>query len=127
MTLRFCSRLRARLLARFWASEIAVLVTMAVLTGLGGGFGAVVFRRMIDTVEAFAFGTLGRWLDFMGPHYVIIVPALGGLLVGPLVYFLAREAEGHGVPEVMEAVRIHTAPVRRPRDGNSDQDGGRRR
>lgn len=26
------------------------------------------------------------------------MPAIGGLLVGPLVYFFAREAKGHGVP-----------------------------
>jgi CIC family chloride channel protein len=38
-----------------------------------------------------------------GKAYVIIVPAL----VGPLVYFFARETKGHGVPEVMEAVALH--------------------
>lgn len=31
---------------------------------------------------------------------VILIPALGGLIVGPLKYFFAREAKGHGVPEV---------------------------
>ncbi len=40
----------------------------------------------------------------MGTYYVIIVPAVGGLVVGLLIYFFAREAKGHGVPEVMLAV-----------------------
>lgn len=40
----------------------------------------------------------------MGPYYVILIPAIGGLIVGPLIYLFAREAKGHGVPEVILAV-----------------------
>ena len=35
----------------------------------------------------------------MSPWFLI--PAVGGLFVGPLIYFLAREAKGHGMLEVM--------------------------
>jgi CIC family chloride channel protein len=106
------SELKARLMAHYWASELAVLLSTAVLAGVGGGFGAVVFLWLIDLVEAFAFGTLGEWLGFLGPAFVVVVPALGGLLVGPLVRFLAPEAEGHGVPEVMEAVTLRGGRIR---------------
>jgi CIC family chloride channel protein len=37
-------------------------------------------------------------------YFVIGAPVVAGLLYGPLVYFFAREARGHGVPEVMYAV-----------------------
>ena len=97
---------------RFWTSETAVMMTMALLVGLGGGFGAVVFRWLINAFQRFFFDTLGQWLSFMGPYYVSVVPALGGLLVGPMVYFLAREAKGHGVPEVMEAIALHGGRIR---------------
>ena len=43
-------------------------------------------------------------LSFPGSYYVVTVPAAGGLIVGLPIHFLAREAKGHGVPEVMEAV-----------------------
>ena len=36
----------------------------------------------------------------------------GGLIVGPLIYFFAREAKGHGVPEVMEAVALRGGRIR---------------
>ncbi|HEX6472788.1 MAG TPA: chloride channel protein [Streptosporangiaceae bacterium] len=36
--------------------------------------------------------------------FVVLAPALGGLLYGPMVDRFAREARGHGVPEVMLAV-----------------------
>ena len=40
---------------------------------------------------------LGRW-------FVVLAPVVAGLLYGPLVHLFAREARGHGVPEVMYAV-----------------------
>jgi CIC family chloride channel protein len=42
----------------------------------------------------------------------ILLPAAGGLIVGPLIYFGAREAKGHGVPEVMEAVALKGGRIR---------------
>ena len=35
---------------------------------------------------------------------MLVVPVLGGLIYGPLIFRFAREARGHGVPEVMLAV-----------------------
>ncbi len=43
---------------------------------------------------------------------MIIIPALGGAIVGPLVYYFAREAKGHGVPEVMEALELRGGKIR---------------
>jgi chloride channel protein, CIC family len=34
----------------------------------------------------------------------VVIPVVGGLVYGPLIYRYAREARGHGVPEVMNAV-----------------------
>ncbi len=53
-----------------------------------------------------------EWLWFMGPAYVIVVPAIGGAFVGPMIYFFAREAKGHGVPEMMEAVALRGGRLR---------------
>ena len=43
---------------------------------------------------------------------MLLIPALGGIFVGILTYFLAREAKGHGVPEVMAAVAQHGGIIR---------------
>ncbi len=100
------------LYVRLLSSETAVLVILAVVVGTGGGFGAVIFRWLIGAVKDFSFGTLSTLFGFMGPYYVIIVPALGGIFVGPMIYFLAREAKGHGVPEVMEAIALRGGRIR---------------
>jgi CIC family chloride channel protein len=84
----------------------------ALLVGLGAGLGAVVFRWLIDQVHAFCFEWLPRTLPFLGDYALIVAPALGGLIAGPLIYFFAREAKGHGVPEVMEAVVLKGGRIR---------------
>jgi chloride channel protein, CIC family len=43
---------------------------------------------------------------------VLVIPVIGGLLYGPLVQRFAREARGHGVPEVMLAVAENGGRIR---------------
>lgn len=100
------------LYARFWSSETAVMVTMSALVGVGTGFGAILFRWLINFFTHLAFGGGETVLTFLGSYYVVLIPAIGGLIIGPLVYFFAREAKGHGVPEVMEAVALKGGRIR---------------
>lgn len=101
-----------RAYALFWSSENAVMTTSAALVGVGAGAGALLFRWLIDFFRRLAFGGGATALDFLGAYYVVLIPAIGGLGVGPLVYFFAREAKGHGVPEVMEAVALRGGRIR---------------
>ncbi|MFF9391641.1 chloride channel protein [Streptomyces griseoluteus] len=85
----------------------------AVLVGAGAGAGSVVFRWCIDVFTkalsghpdyAGAAGASNPHVPWLGPYFVLLAPVLGGLLYGPLVNRFAKEARGHGVPEVMLAV-----------------------
>lgn len=87
------------------------LIPMAILVGVGAGFGAVFFRWLIQTVHSFSFGVLASDAG-LSPYYFLLIPALGALVYGPVIYFFAREAKGHGVPEVMEAVALHGGRIR---------------
>jgi CIC family chloride channel protein len=106
------SRSVRALLDHWQPPETVVLVTTALIIGLGGGLGAVVFRWLINGFTYISFERLKTPLSFMGPSYVLVAPAIGGLLAGPLIYFFAREAKGHGVPEVMEAVALRGGRIR---------------
>jgi len=99
------------LLARSLGGE-GVLLAMAMLVGLGAGVGAIVFRWLIGAVRSISFEWLPDVTAGWGPAYVVIAPMIGGLVVGPLIYFFAREAKGHGVPEVMEAVALRGGRIR---------------
>lgn len=85
---------------------------LAILIGLGGGGFAYLFRQMINGAQSLFFDKGAALATLLGSGWVIVIPALGGLVVGPLVYFFAREAKGHGVPEVMEAVALKGGRMR---------------
>jgi len=85
--------------------ETQVLLLSGLVVGVGAGLGAVAFRELISGCTFLFFQVLRPALStFLGPSAIIFIPAIGGLLFGPLIYFFAREAKGHGVPEVMLAV-----------------------
>jgi CIC family chloride channel protein len=41
-----------------------------------------------------------------------MLPIIGALFVGPMIHYLAREAKGHGVPEVLEALVFKNGVIR---------------
>ena len=91
------------------------MVLVAVLIGVLGGFGAIVFRFAIRLAQGAFFGTWQYSLDrvLQLPWYVrLFAPVAGGLIVGPIVYYFAREAKGHGVPEVMESIVLRSGSIR---------------
>ncbi|MFD7919453.1 chloride channel protein [Streptomyces sp. NPDC059740] len=89
------------------------LLALAVTVGAGAGLGSIAFRWLIVTFTGLFSGHgdyagAGRspnpHVPWLGPAFVVLAPVLGGLLYGPLVDRFAKEARGHGVPEVMLAV-----------------------
>ena len=108
-------RMVANEVSRWKMSEHTFMVVVAVLIGILGGFGAVFFRYAIRFFEALFFGSWKYTLDYalQLPWYVkLLAPAAGGLIVGPIVFYFAREAKGHGVPEVMEAIVLRAGVIR---------------
>ncbi|CAB1070245.1 Chloride channel protein [Olavius algarvensis Delta 1 endosymbiont] len=104
------------MVGRIRTNEHTTMAVLAVIVGLAAGFGAVGFRHLIDFFQSIAYGSSDELLEVVATipwNIKIWIPALGGLIVGPLVYFLAREAKGHGVPEVMEAVALKSGVIRK--------------
>ncbi len=88
---------------------------VATLVGLGGGFGAVLFRDLIGAENYLAFNLIGARLgQAIGVLSIVIQLALGGIAAAWIASTFAPEAKGHGVPEVMEAVALRGG-VMRPR------------
>ena len=94
-----------RRVSRILGGQSVFLIILAAVLGVCSGYGAIAFRLLIQLVNALAFpGGMGLKQVAAEPWYhTVLAPPVGGLVVGPLVYFLAREAKGHGVPEVMDA------------------------
>ena len=98
------------------SDEHTVMVLLGIVVGVAGGYGAVGFRYLINFIQSVAYGSPSELLDIVGSiawPMRLLVPAAGGLIVGPIVYFFAREAKGHGVPEVMYAVAMKHGIIRK--------------
>jgi chloride channel protein, CIC family len=99
------------------------LAVMALVVGAGAGLGAAVFRWLIYAFTWLATGhhqfgqqghTSSLHVPWLGVWFLLVIPMAGGLLYGPLIQRFAREARGHGVPEVMLAVAEDGGRIRPP-------------
>ena len=105
-----------RLVTR-WATPGAGRVAVcSTLVGLIAGLGAVVFRRLLELMFRYV---LGGMLHFHWPAsaegvpqaitwpwpwwLVLLVPTIGGLISGLIVFTWAPEAEGHGTDALVRA------------------------
>lgn len=97
------------------------LLILSVLVGIVAGSGALFFYFATNSVEHLTLGTIGKFhpplegtpessfSHFIGglstPYRwcLFLLPAVGGLISGWLVYTFAPEAEGHGTDGAIEA------------------------
>lgn len=104
----------------FMRREHIFMIVMGGIAGAVGGYGAIGFRKLIDAITQLGWGKVAGVqgkdmlsMTLTAPIWIkVLIPALGGLLVGIIVYFFAQEAKGHGVPEVMEAVALKNGRMR---------------
>lgn len=87
-------------------SEGAVLVGSGLAVGLAAGAGVWLFKRLIDLAHLLFFDGLGSMLARLGSWTVLLIPVLGGVIVGLVArYFIGAERH-HGVAGIMEAAAL---------------------
>lgn len=101
----------ARLRSAFLPEQNQLLV-LAIGVGLLTGLGSAGFIKLLNAITHFTRTNLAAGFGFFGPADLVLLPALGGLMVGPIIYHFAREAKGHGVPEVMTALATEDGRIR---------------
>lgn len=93
-----------------WISFVAMLL---------GAVVAVVAKLLTALIGLFTnLAFYGRWsYDFVSPagnhlgKWVIVVPAIGGLIVGVMARWGSRAIRGHGIPEAMEQVLLNESRI----------------
>ncbi len=113
---------------------LPTIYALAIVVGLAGGFGSVLFYKTIMGFRQFFFGTVAGWLTGTTDFYsfflrtsgegkiliiefaanvplplfrlglLLLIPIFGAMFVAAFIQRFAPEAEGHGVPEVMASV-----------------------
>ncbi|MFQ6672547.1 MAG: chloride channel protein, partial [Candidatus Tectimicrobiota bacterium] len=96
-------------------AEPTALLLYAGLVGVAAGLGTVGFIALLRLASWFFLVELKARLGITGGLSLLllpVLPALGGLLIGPLVLFFPTEAKGLGVPEVMESAVLRGGLMR---------------
>jgi len=102
----------SQLLDRLQISETTVLLVTAIVVGAGTSLGAVLFIKLIALIQSIFFGSGSLLFSFLGRVVFIAAPVTGALLAGPIIAYFAKEAKGHGVPEVMQAIALRGGRIR---------------
>jgi len=105
------------------------LLSLAALVGVVAGLGAIVFYVSTQVAEYYALGALAgyhpvraageslpSWLPAIDPPLhpwlLLVIPTVGGLLSGLIVYSFAPEAEGHGTDAAIAAYHLRQGEIR---------------
>ncbi len=105
----------ADLFERAKMTEHTFMIIVAIIIGVLAGFGAIAIRVLIKEISLLSYpGGENFLLNVMNAPWlkILLIPVIGGLIVGPIIYFLAPEAKGHGVPEVMQAILLKGGMIR---------------
>jgi len=94
-----------------WHPDIRTILLSSIV-GVIGGFGAIVFRFFIRSVNNLLVILPSQLLDGQSVLITILAPTVGGLIVGAIVHYFAAEARGHGVPEIIGAVNLNDGKMR---------------
>ena len=88
--------------------QVVTLSLAAVALGLIGAIAAFALFRLIMLFTNLAFYQQLSFATRYPPApiapWMVLIPALGGLLVGLMAYFGTTRIRGHGIPEAMEAI-----------------------
>ncbi|KAA3656926.1 MAG: chloride channel protein, partial [Calditrichaeota bacterium] len=101
---------------KFKSTEHTFIVFIAIIIGLLGGLGAVGIYYGIQFFEGLFWGTPDlnvSYFDSLGWQIKILAPTIAGFIVGLIIHLVAKEAKGHGVPEVMEAIALRNGVIRK--------------
>ncbi len=88
--------------------RMLILAAMAIVAGTGGAFSAWALLKLIALATNLAwYGDLSFGAAVIanrGPLLVILIPIVGGLIIGLMARFGSDKIRGHGIPEAIETI-----------------------
>jgi len=96
--------------------RIVLISFLAAGVGLLAGIVAYLLYKLIGLfTNVFFFHDFSTTFRSVGGHplgwWVILVPVIGGLIVGAMAKYGSSKIKGHGIPEAMEAVLVNRSRI----------------
>src|SRR5512136_1044982 len=96
--------------------HLLLISVLAALIGIGAGFIAYVLYYLIQFFtnlffyQRLSFEPISPSFNQLG-IFVIVIPVIGGLIVGMMARYGTPKIRGHGIPEAMEAVLTNRSRI----------------
>ncbi|MEL6099901.1 MAG: chloride channel protein [Pseudomonadota bacterium] len=93
---------------QFWFISLAI--------GIGAGFAALFFRKGIEGLQAFLYGTddvqyLHSFASSLPWYLILIIPICGGLIVGLILHLFTPDGRARSVADVIEGAAMKDGRV----------------
>jgi chloride channel protein, CIC family len=93
---------------QFWLIALGI--------GIAAGFAALLFRKGIERLQAFLYGTedvalLHSFAQTMPWYWILTLPIAGGLLVGLILHRFTPDGRVRAVADVIEGAALHSGRV----------------
>ena len=93
---------------QFWFIALAV--------GIAAGFAALFFRKGIETLQAWIYGTddvqyIHSFAVSLPWYFILLIPILGGLAVGLVLHFFTADGRARTVADVIEGAAMQDGRV----------------
>lgn len=89
---------------------------IALVIGIGAGFAALFFRKGINSLQSFLYGTddvqhLHSFAQSLPWYLILTIPIVGGLVVGVILHLFTRDGRARSVAEVIEGAAMREGRV----------------
>ena len=89
---------------------------VALLIGIAAGGAAVGFRIVIETLQSFLYGAddlmqLHSFAESLSWYWIVLIPTIGGCVVGLIFHFLTPDGRVRSVADVIEATALRDGRV----------------
>ncbi|MCV3273909.1 chloride channel protein [Roseobacter sinensis] len=89
---------------------------IALLVGIAAGFAALFFRKGVNALQTYLYGTedvrlLHSFAESLPWYLVLIIPICGGLVVGIILHIFTKDARARSVADVIHGAAMHDGRV----------------
>ncbi|MEM9576014.1 MAG: chloride channel protein [Pseudomonadota bacterium] len=89
---------------------------IALVVGIAAGFAALFFRKGVNALQTFVYGTedvrlLHSFAESLPWYLILIIPMIGGLVVGIILHLFTKDARARSVADVIYGAAIKNGRV----------------